>query len=34
MSDRYAGYRRLKLDWPQERILRIVMDNAGQAQLS
>lgn len=30
MSDRYAGYRKLKLDWPQERILRIVMDNAGK----
>jgi enoyl-CoA hydratase len=30
MSDRYAGYRSLKLEWPQERILRIVMDNAGR----
>lgn len=30
MSDRYAGYRRLKLDWPQERILRIVMDSEGR----
>jgi enoyl-CoA hydratase len=30
MSDRYAGYRSLKLDWPQERILRIVMDSAGR----
>jgi enoyl-CoA hydratase len=30
MSDRYAGYRRLKLDWPQERILRITMDSAGR----
>jgi enoyl-CoA hydratase len=30
MSDRYAGYRKLKLEWPQERILRIVMDNAGK----
>ena len=33
MSDRYAGYRRLKLEWPQERILRITMDSARQAQL-
>jgi enoyl-CoA hydratase len=30
MSERYAGYRKLKLDWPQERVLRIVMDNAGK----
>ena len=30
MSDRYAGYRRLKLDWPQERVLRIVMDSEGR----
>ena len=30
MSDRYAGYRKLKLERPQERILRIVMDNAGK----
>lgn len=30
MSDRYAGYRKLKLEWPQERVLRIVMDNAGK----
>lgn len=30
MSDRYAGYRKLRLEWPQERILRIVMDNAGK----
>ena len=30
MSDRYAGYRKLKIDWPQERVLRIVMDNAGK----
>jgi enoyl-CoA hydratase len=30
MSDRYGGYRKLKLEWPQERILRIVMDNAGK----
>ena len=27
MSDLYAGYQRLKLDWPKERILRITMDN-------
>ena len=27
MSDLYAGYRRLKLDWPKERILRITMDS-------
>lgn len=30
MSDRYAQYRKLRLDWPQERVLRIVMDNAGK----
>jgi enoyl-CoA hydratase len=30
MSDRYAGYRKLRIDWPQERVLRIVMDNAGK----
>jgi enoyl-CoA hydratase len=30
MSDRYAGYRKLRLEWPQERVLRIVMDNAGK----
>ena len=30
MTDRYAGYRSLKLDWPQERVIRIVMDNAGK----
>jgi len=30
MSDRYSGYRKLKLEWPQERVLRIVMDNAGK----
>jgi enoyl-CoA hydratase len=27
MSDRYAGYRRLKIDRPEERILRVSMDN-------
>lgn len=30
MTDRYAGYRKLKIDWPRERVLRIVMDNAGK----
>jgi enoyl-CoA hydratase len=30
MSDRYAGYQRLKFDWPEERILRITMDNPGR----
>lgn len=30
MSERYSGYRKLKLDWPQERILRIVMQNEGK----
>ena len=30
MSDRYSGYRRLKLDWPQDRVLRIVMDSEGR----
>ena len=27
MSDRYARYQRLKLDWPEDRILRITMDS-------
>jgi enoyl-CoA hydratase len=27
MSDLYADYQRLKLDWPKERILRITMDS-------
>jgi enoyl-CoA hydratase len=27
MSDRYAAYRRLKIDRPEERILRVTMDN-------
>ena len=30
MSDRYSGYRRLKLDWPQDRVLRITMDSEGR----
>ncbi|MFV0334466.1 MAG: enoyl-CoA hydratase/isomerase family protein [Tropicimonas sp.] len=30
MSDRYAGYRRLRFDWPEERILRITMENPGR----
>lgn len=30
MSERYAVYRRLKFDWPGERILRITMDNPGR----
>lgn len=30
MSDRYAGYQRLKFDRPEERILRITMDNPGR----
>ena len=30
MTDRYAKYERLKFDWPQERILRITMDNPGR----
>lgn len=30
MTARYAAYRRLKLDWPDERILRITMDNPGR----
>lgn len=27
MSERYANYRKLKFDWPGERILRVTMDN-------
>jgi enoyl-CoA hydratase len=27
MSDRYAGYQRLKLDYPKDHVLRIVMDS-------
>lgn len=30
MIDRYAGYKRLKFDWPQDRILRITMENPGR----
>jgi enoyl-CoA hydratase len=30
MTDRYASYRRLKIDWPDERILRITMDSPGK----
>lgn len=30
MSDRYSDYKRLKFDWPEERILRITMDNPGR----
>lgn len=30
MSDRYARYERLKFDWPQERVLRITMENPGR----
>ncbi len=30
MSDRYDRYRRLKFDWPEERILRITMENPGR----
>jgi enoyl-CoA hydratase len=30
MTDRYASYRRLKLDWPDEGILRITMDSPGK----
>lgn len=29
-ASRYARYERLKLDWPEERILRITMDNPGR----
>jgi len=30
MSERYAAYRRLKIDWAEDRILRIVMDTPGR----
>jgi len=30
MSDRYASYRRLKIDRPEERILRLTMDTPGR----
>jgi enoyl-CoA hydratase len=30
MSERYASYRRLKIDWPEARILRITMDTPGR----
>lgn len=30
MSDRYAKYQRLKFDWPEERILRVTMENPGR----
>ena len=30
MTDRYADYQRLRFDWPEERILRITMDNPGR----
>ncbi|MGO4570545.1 enoyl-CoA hydratase/isomerase family protein [Microvirga sp. 2TAF3] len=30
MSDHYANYSRLKFDWPEERILRITMENPGR----
>jgi enoyl-CoA hydratase len=30
MSGKYAGYSRLKFDWPEERILRITMENPGR----
>jgi enoyl-CoA hydratase len=30
MTDAYAGYDRLKFDWPEERILRITMENPGR----
>ncbi|MFC4352040.1 enoyl-CoA hydratase/isomerase family protein [Fodinicurvata halophila] len=30
MSERYASYRKLKFDWPGERILRVTMDNPGR----
>ncbi len=29
MSDRYSKYKRLKFDWPVERVLRITMENPG-----
>jgi enoyl-CoA hydratase/carnithine racemase len=30
MTDRYAGYERLKLDWPAPRILQITLDSPGR----
>lgn len=30
MTSRYADYQRLKFDWPEERILRITMENPGR----
>ena len=30
MTTRYESYERLKLDWPDERIIRITMDNPGR----
>jgi enoyl-CoA hydratase len=30
MSPRYSDYRRLQFDWPEERILRITMENPGR----
>lgn len=30
MTDRYSKYKRLKFDWPAERVLRITMDNPGR----
>lgn len=30
MTDPYGDYKRLKFDWPEERILRITMDNPGR----
>jgi enoyl-CoA hydratase len=30
MTERYQDYRRLKLDWPAARVLRITMDNPGR----
>ena len=30
MTDRYAGYERLKFDKPEDRILRITMDSPGR----
>lgn len=30
MTDRYAGYERLKLDWPAPRILQITLDTPGK----
>jgi enoyl-CoA hydratase/carnithine racemase len=30
MTDRYDSYKRLKFDWPEERILRVTMENPGK----